>query len=73
MALTTPAGDRYRICIEGHFGNDWIDWPYEVENQPGFDQELGICGFPHTLTQPRPLHGEAEEILDTIPEHFHLL
>ncbi len=31
------SGYQYQICVEGHIGTDWIDWPRCAEVQHTFD------------------------------------
>jgi hypothetical protein len=39
MEQAKRTGYRYRICVEGHIGMDWVDWPRDMEICHIFDQE----------------------------------
>ncbi len=38
MAHEKRSGYQYQLCVEGHIGKEWVDWPCEVEITQTFDQ-----------------------------------
>jgi len=66
MAQAKPAGYQYRICVEGHIGKDWVDWPCDMETRQAFDYE-GRRAITHlivTLPDQPALYGLLERFRD---------
>lgn len=32
-------GYQYSICVEGHIGKDWVDWPKDIDMRHCFDKD----------------------------------
>ncbi len=63
MAQAAPGGGWYRICLEGHVGIDWMDWPEEAAIHHTFDHDGARAVTLVTVRLPDPpaLYG----LLDT--------
>ncbi len=66
MEQEKPAGYQYQICVEGHIGVDWVDWPRKVEIQQTFDRcgQRAITLLTVSLPDQPALYGFLDKLRD---------
>ncbi len=66
MKMDKPIGCGYLICVEGHLGAGWVDWPCEVETRQDFSGagQRPVTILTVTLPDQPALHGVLQTIRD---------
>jgi hypothetical protein len=66
MAQVKQGGYRYHICVEGHIGPDWVDWPGDIDIYHSFYHggPLAITLLAVTLPDQPALYGLLEKLRD---------
>ncbi len=66
MAQAKRTDSPYRICVEGHVGMDWVDWPSEMNIRHAFDHEgkRAITYLLITVPDQPALYGLLEKLRD---------
>jgi hypothetical protein len=66
MVQEKRCGNRYIICIEGHVGADWFEWPEGAEIFHHFDQDgqRAVTLLVFALKDQPALHGVLDKIRD---------
>ncbi len=67
MVPGNPASYQYSVCVEGHIGGDWIDWPVDVVDlHQTFDHDgqRAITRLDVSLPDQPALFGFLEKLRD---------